>query len=159
MNILIIIVSLICSSIILYQDMQFRWVSLWALLGLGATGILQFWVSPITEITLWDWFANIIFVTCILLLLRAYFGLKSKQEGFTDVVLGKGDMLILYMFCFWFPFQHFLYFYIGGTGFALCSFLIYRRIKGGEIVEKGVPLAGLLIIPFDFYLLVKLCFL
>lgn len=151
MCLIIYLLALLCSSLIFCQDLRDRWVSLWALLALGGIGILRFLLCKNVAISLYDWGANLLFISLILGIVRLYFWLKGKQSGFTDIVLGKGDILILYMFCFWFSFTHFIYFYIIGTFFSLATYLVYLVWKGEN--GKNVPLAGLLMIPFCLYLI------
>lgn len=150
LKILLLLAAFALSTLILYQDFKERWVSLFALLGLGLTGILYSSLVAGAGIVALDIGLNVLLVSMILLLLRLYFGLKG-QKAFIDVVLGKGDIVILYMFCFWFTFEHFIYFYVGGMFFSLLSFLIYLKWKDRK--EMTVPLAGLLAIPFQVYLL------
>jgi len=84
---------------------------------------------------------NAVFLSVQLLLVTAYFFLKTKQwVNITNNLIGWGDVLFMYSTTFFLSVINFLLFYISSLIIVLSIWIVYNVVA--PVKNKQVPLAG-----------------
>ncbi|BAU54921.1 hypothetical protein MgSA37_03100 [Mucilaginibacter gotjawali] len=85
---------------------------------------------------------NCSFLALQLLLVSAYFSLKSRRwVNITTELLGWGDILLLLSIAFYLSVLNFLFYYLVSLAISLIVWLIWQVFSGKE--NRHIPLAGL----------------
>lgn len=123
---------------VVFTDFKGRYIHLFTMIAiLGLTIGRVYWLGTWA---IWEFFAlNLIFVT-LLLAISIWVVAKKQHKHWTDI-MGLGDILFLYLLCFWMDTVPFvIYFNVSllvslVLHFLLLKFSWYRA-------DRGVPFAG-----------------
>lgn len=148
LRILIVVVLLL----IFVQDLRSRsvyWVLFPVLMLLFiATGLLQhrLWVDLLQPAMI-----NGLFIVVQLLLVSAYFSLKSgKWINICAELLGWGDVLLLLSVAFYLSVLNFVFFYVSSLILTLLLWMTWQGVAGRK--NKQLPLAGFQAMIFSVFL-------
>lgn len=135
-----VLLILLVSAFILYQDVKYRQIHFLLpviLLGIGFASI------PGSG---FNFFTNMIFVTVNLLGVTLYYFIKTKQLiNLINTHIGIGDIVYFIAIAPFFTLQQYVFFFTGGLIFSLLLFVLLKKIRP---TEQTVPLAGFLSIYF-----------
>ncbi|MDW3194714.1 MAG: hypothetical protein R8G66_20210 [Cytophagales bacterium] len=89
---------------------------------------------------LWEYYVlNLIFIALILLV---SIGVVARKKAIQwHQVMGIGDLLFLFMICFWFDTMTFVIYFNASVVVAMIAHFLLRRITAYR-AEEGVPFAG-----------------
>jgi hypothetical protein len=143
---LLLILIILLSTMIAYQDFRFRAVN-WILFAvLLLTGLsFSFLLSGHFLYVLEKSFANIIFLSIQLGVLKLYFHFTdNKNKKIIDSKIGKGDLFFLAAACFYFSFLNFICFYLLSLLFSVIYYMAMTLGNRRHMLRrKTIPLAGL----------------
>lgn len=124
-------------SIVFYQDVKERKVSLWLLvLGICLGGLLHY-LQQNNIVFVSNIVVNFIFIILVLGVLWAYAKFKLKKK--LQEVFGMGDALFFLLLAASLPILSFLIVFVFSLLFSLTVFIIFKN----KLSDKTVPLAGL----------------
>lgn len=130
------ILLIVLLSLLFFQDVKERKVSLWILISsMLIGGIIHFlnqsWISFLVSICI-----NFSFICLVFGLLVLYAKLKMKQTIFK--VFGKGDLLFFFVMAISLPLVSFIVVFV----FSLLFSIVVFRLLKPKLNHKTVPLAG-----------------
>ena len=139
---------ILTGSALSWQDFRTRLLSLWLVIAFGIANTLLY-LSRHTGNELLE---NIIFCSCYLLfsylVLLLYFYIKTRRvEKIIDTRIGLGDAIIFAAIGFCMQPDHMIFFFTATMLVALAAspFLLQK--------QKGIPLAGIVILNYIAYLI------
>ncbi len=131
-------------SIILYQDIRYRMVYLWAFILLIILSFIHNYKSIGLYYTLYNFILGLLFILTQLFFVWIWFKIQKKTLKNS---IGSGDLLFLLAMLVGFSFNTFILLYITSLLFSLIAYLLF--IKKGNTI----PLAGYMSFCWIIYIL------
>ncbi len=143
--------SLLTLGHVVFTDFKARYVHLLTVITLLAVTVLRLVLNETWY--LWEYYLmNLVFTTLILLI---SIGVVARRKLLKwHQVMGSGDLLFLFMICFWFDtMTYVIYFNVSVimamiSHFLLGKFTLYRE-------DEGVPFAGYFAIVLMIFIMIK----
>ena len=143
--------SLLTLGHVVFTDFKARYVHILTVLALlGVTVARLVWNNTWFQ---WEYYLiNVIFVTLILVI---SIGVVARRKAIQwRQVMGAGDLIFLYIVCFWFDTTTFvIYFNVSVVTAMLAHFLLSRL--SSYRAETGVPFAGYFAVILMVFTLIK----
>lgn len=144
MDLLLVIMSVLISIVIIYQDFTQRKINLiLTLLFILTIIIFYFKQNTGTQLLFNSVFSMLYLVTCYFIL-RLYFNLKGQKESsIIDHMMGWGDIIILLAIGSTFEPDKMIYFF----GFSFVASILFHLILSTR--TKSIPLAAYLLLFYN----------
>ena len=147
---------LLCLIPLIWEDLKSREISLIWFLILSLVTLVLAYLQPIPEF--WkQLLLNISFILLQFILLSCYFSIKNKRWLWvTQVGFGGGDIFLLVILLFFFPFLNYLLFYVISLLWTLLLCGLFVLFSQRKIVK--LPLAGLQALLLALLIIMELVF-
>lgn len=125
-------------AFIVFQDLKYRAIHIYLLLGIFVISGCIMWLDQKSVLTL----INIsIYISVVIVLLWVYISIKQKRiiNPFSENI-GLGDVLFFFVVAPLFSFHNYILFFITGMIFTIIASVFFKR----KWNSKLIPLAGIL---------------
>lgn len=140
---LCILLLIISSVVILFQDFRDRLVSLWVIILFAAICIFSVIYFRDAQTLLFNGASALIYLGIVWLALKLYMFFKFRRnEKILDTQIGLADVLLIFCIGLTFNTIGLVFFFCVAFVLSLVSFVLYTLIKKKS--ETTIPLAGLL---------------
>lgn len=147
---LFLLLLVISSIVILYQDFKERLVSLWVIVSFGILCVSSVIYFRDFQTLLFNCLSTSVYIGFTWLMLKFYLYLKfKKNKSILNELIGLADVLIILFIGLTFNGIGLVFFFCFGFIFSLVSYVCYTIINKNSTSEH-IPLAGLLVV---FYIL------